>query len=653
MRRSSRFTLYVLLFILLLATSLRFVRITYQSYWNDEGNSRALAGYAAPDIIRSAAADIHPPGYYLALAGWRALMGESELALRGFSALAGVVLVALLYRLGREYFDQRAALMAALLGAVNPFLVYYSQEARMYELLAMLSAASFLLFSLWLKSSRPHPPTPSPERQERVQERGRGWGNWKLGVGYCLISAAGLYTHYAFPFVIIAQNLAALGGLLFHRRGHGLKRLAVWFGLQFFTLLLFTFWLPIALRQLTTWPATRASPSFFSALADTARYLALGRTIPTEQVWLALIAVGVLLLLGLRRGGQTITPLLWLAVPAGLTLAFGLLTEAFAKFLLVAVPPLCLLLGNGVIQGGRKKECFAGRRTLRATFYILRFALVFIVLYFTTLSLNNLYFDSTYFRDDYRGIARYVESIARTDDAVITISPNQVQAFEYYHRSGAEVFPLPHTRPPDRAETEQALDTIAATHSRIFVLFWGERQADPEGIVENWLNTNAFKAGDQWYGQVRLATYAVSEPATEMAVPSGARFGEDILLNGYTLQSETLTPNEILRITLFWQTDKMLKERYKVFVHLYAALDAPPVAQQDGEPGGGRFITSEWQPGVTIADNHGILLPPDLPPGDYTLVVGLYNLFDGTRLPITINDVAVGDRLELITITVK
>jgi hypothetical protein len=279
------------------------------------------------------------------------------------------------------------------------------------------------------------------------------------------------------------------------------------------------------------------------------------------------------------------------------------------------------------------------------------------ILYSTYLSLDRLYFNPAYFRDDYRGIARYVAGVARPGDAIITIAPNQIEAFGYYHRSGAEVFPLPHTRPLDEAETAAALADIAATHNRLFVLYWGDEQADPEHFVEDWLNTNTFKAGDEWYGQVRLATYAVAEPATEIAVRSGARFttpsGALITLDGFTLQSSTLAPGEILQITLFWQTDAALKERYKVFVHLYAAPDQPPPAQQDGEPGGGRAPADTWEPGKQYADNHGVLLPADLPSGEYTLAVGLYNLFDGTRLPIMLNGEAVGDRLELGIIAVR
>jgi hypothetical protein len=670
-----------LVLILALAAWLRFYRLEYQSYWNDEGNSRVLAGKSVSGILASAAADIHPPGYYLALKLWRGLVGETEFGLRSFSALTGLVLVALLYRLGREYFDAPAGIAAALLGAVNPFLIYYSQEARMYALLATSSAASFLLFSLWLKSTRPHPrpPAPPPSPRPLAEERGEGWrgprsgtapgrgvryrfGNWALGFGYCLISALGLYTHYAFPFVLVAQNLAALGGLLAHRRGNALKRFAAWVGLQAITLALFLPWLPTAIRQVTTWPAAREPHSFLSALADTARFLAFGRTIKTEEVTLGLVVVAVVLLLGLRRGGQTITPLLWLLVPAGLTLAFGLLTEAFSKFLLVAVPPLCLLVGNGLLarlkaQGAGRKE---NRRVLNLESWILNLGILLLgfgIFFFTYLSLNNLYFNPAYFRDDYRGIARYVEGIARPGDAIITIAPNQIEAFGYYHRSGAEVFPLPHSRPLDEAETAAALADITAAHDRLFVLYWGDEQADPEHFVEDWLNTNTFKAGDEWYGQVRLATYAVAEPATEIAVRSGARFttpsGAAITLEGFTLQSSALAPGEILQITLFWTTDAALKERYKVFVHVFAARDQPPPAQQDGEPVGGRAPTDAWEPGKQYADNHGVLIPADLPPGEYTLAVGLYNLFDGTRLPITQNGEAVGDRLELGTIEVR
>ena len=248
-------------------------------------------------------------------------------------------------------------------------------------------------------------------------------------------------------------------------------------------------------------------------------------------------------------------------------------------------------------------------------------------------------------------------SIQRPKDAILLIAPNQAEVFNYYHRSGAEVFPLPHNRPLDPAETARALDAIAAAHPRLFVLYWADQQADPGHFVESWLNAHAFTAGDTWYGQVRLTTYAVSAPAADIATPSGAQFEAGsqtrITLDGYALESATLSPGDILQLTLLWETNAPITERYKVFVHVYADPAQPPLAQQDGEPGGGLLITSGWTPGKRYADNHGVALPPDLPPGTYTLAIGLYNLFDGTRLALTQNGTAAGERLEIGTITIK
>src|SRR5579859_5372663 len=203
-----RLLFITLILFLSLAGWLRFYQLGAQSYWNDEGISLGLAGRDVPTVLSSAAADIHPPGYYLLLKVWHTLTGDSEFALRALSALSGLVLVALLYRLGRVYFDRLAAVAATFLGALNPFLVYYSQEARMYELAAALGAASFLLFSLWLRSSRPP---------------GSPYGNRRLAIAYCLVTAAGLYTHYAFAFVVLAENLAALGGLMAHGRAPSVR----------------------------------------------------------------------------------------------------------------------------------------------------------------------------------------------------------------------------------------------------------------------------------------------------------------------------------------------------------------------------------------------------------------------------------------------
>jgi hypothetical protein len=614
--------------LLLLATGLRFYRIEVQSYWNDEGNSRVLASRDVPTILRNAAADVHPPGYYLLLKFWRDATGETEFALRGLSALQGIVLVAVLFRLGKEWFGFWAGLIAALFGAANPFLVYYAQEARMYSQLALCSAASF-----WLLG-----------RLEKQRE------NWALVIGYVLVTALGLYTHYAFGFVGLAQGLIVVAKWLAQlRHTSHVSRFTLSSLLPpLACLLLFAPWLPTAYRHLTSWPAAREGRPLTEALAELARYLAYGRTIETASTVTGLIAVGAVILFAFAQHGVApgmLKALVWLLLPAGLTLGLGLLTEAFAKFLLVAVPPLCVLFAAAGAAAWP-----AQRRTLFLSVAGLGFLAA--IAWTSVTSLQNLYFDSRYYRDDYRGIAQHLQRLQREGDAVITNSPNQVEAFAYYYRDEARLFPLPDSRPLDKARTQSQLEAIAAAHQRVFVLYWGDTQADPEKFIEDWLNTHTFKAGEQWFGQVRLATYAVAQPASTPATITEAHFGDHIALEGYTLSASAFAPGDIAQLTFFWRTGATLTERYKVFLHLYAAVDAPPVAQTDSEPGGGLGLTTIWQPGQRVADNHGLLIPLDLPPGEYRLMAGLYNLNDGVRLPLTVDDTIVGDRFDLGLITV-
>jgi mannosyltransferase len=189
-----------MLLILLLATGLRFYRLDAQSFWNDEGNSARLSERTLPMIIEGTASDIHPPLYYVMLRGWRELVGDSEFGLRSFSAFAGILTVATTLALARYLYARSsrkrstavAVLIAGLLAAVNPTLVYYSQETRMYAMLALLGVLSTLILLRWLDAVRRRP--------------------WILA--YVLLTAAGLYTHYFYPVVLVLQGLVVVIWLL-------------------------------------------------------------------------------------------------------------------------------------------------------------------------------------------------------------------------------------------------------------------------------------------------------------------------------------------------------------------------------------------------------------------------------------------------------
>jgi hypothetical protein len=143
---------------------------------------------------------------------------------------------------------------------------------------------------------------------------------------------------------------------------------------------------------------------------------------------------------------------------------------------------------------------------------------------------------------------------------------------------------------------------------------------------------------------VRLAQYAVlGDAPTAPDVTVDARFGESITLTGYALSAAEVRPGDVLGVTLFWTTDAVLSARYKVTVQLLAP-DGRLVTQHDAEPGGDRALTTTWTPDEIVSDTHGLVIPPDLPPGDYTLIIGLYDLnAPQDRLPVTVDGEPVGD----------
>ena len=137
--------------ILALAAFLRFYRLGYKSLWYDEAWSITLAMKGLAQAYRELAGQIYPPFYQILLRLWVLAFGHTETAARSLSALMGWAAVAAVYWLARRIANQRVALIAALLLAVSPFHLEYSQEARGYSLLLLLTLLSFGSLLRWLE----------------------------------------------------------------------------------------------------------------------------------------------------------------------------------------------------------------------------------------------------------------------------------------------------------------------------------------------------------------------------------------------------------------------------------------------------------------------------------------------------------------------
>jgi mannosyltransferase len=133
--------------IFIVAAVIRIATINNQSLWADE----ALTAYEAPlpfgAMINTVLhTETTPPLYFVVIWFWTKVFGTSEVALRAISTIAGIATVAIAYQCARELVSRWAGVVAAALVAVNPYLVWYSQEARSYMLLVALTAAGFLWF---------------------------------------------------------------------------------------------------------------------------------------------------------------------------------------------------------------------------------------------------------------------------------------------------------------------------------------------------------------------------------------------------------------------------------------------------------------------------------------------------------------------------
>ena len=265
--------------VMALSALVRFIGIGKASLWHDEGYSLMMAAKTWAQIWHHTGLDVHPPLYYWTLHAWMLLFGDSEAAVRSLSAVLMVLVIPVMYDLVRRLFSEPAARLTALFVALGPFLVRYSQEARMYGMLTFIAAlATYLLV--------------------RAQQRG-GWIVWIL---YAVTVAAGLYTYYYVFFVIVFHwvymAVCAIWPRPSWRRARNTLLAPRWLAANALAVALWAPWIPTAYVQLTqiqsppwiqraTWetrrPASRSSSS--SPTSASSPPVARWRCCATRSFW--------------------------------------------------------------------------------------------------------------------------------------------------------------------------------------------------------------------------------------------------------------------------------------------------------------------------------------------------------------------------------
>lgn len=377
---ASRWAAPAALPLLVLLSLLLRSRQLHAGFWIDEGISVGIAHEhwtSIPHLLRQ---DGSPPLYYLLLGIWVRLFGDGEAATHTLSLCFGLACIPLAFFAGRAVFGRVTGLACALLAALDPFLTYYAQETRMYELEALLS-----LLVAWAYV-------------EGIVRARRAWIP-VLSVATALLA----YTHNWGLFTCI--GLAAATLIVVRDR---LKLFAVAAG---GVALLYAVWLPTLLFQAKhTGAPWSTSPSVHDLV------LSAGGVIGGDASYVAIALVGGAALAAVvqRGAAEERRPILALAVLAAATVAAAFVSSQLSpawtsRYFAVLFGPVVLLAGHGLVRARG-----LGVATLVAVVFI-----------WGGYSVKND-------KENARGITAGVAPYLKPGELIISTHPEQVPVLRYY-----------------------------------------------------------------------------------------------------------------------------------------------------------------------------------------------------------------------------
>jgi uncharacterized membrane protein len=621
----------------LLACALRLFQLGAQSLWYDEGFSAWLAAQQIDEITVRTAADIHPPLYYYLLHFWMLWCGQSEFSLRFMSLIPGVLLVPALFSLARRVVDEATGWIAALLAAVSPVGVWYSQEARMYMLLLLLTVLSSYIFWRW---------TEKPDR--------------KLWITLTLCNVLAVYLHFYAFFIIGFQLLyffiwwtrqETRWGILLA----GLTSSAI-VGAAYLPWARFVFDRLQADESYFegTLPVSEVLRKTFIMFSTGHTMLEADALLPAT-IFLVIAFIGWLIVGRLRRdtlpswddnpfrqsmkvgAAARLYLFLYLTVPFILLYAVSYARPKFhPRYLLIASPPFLILIAAALAF---MFMLFRQSQQARFRKRVLALALVgasgVLISSVSLTALWNLYTDPRFNKDDFRGAVAAIRANRGADEPTILVSGHMFPVYSYYDPGGHWVA-LPDTPTLSTSRVlgyNVANDLTAALSGRsgAWLLLWQNDVVDPGGFVPTILDGQATRLPQpRSFWGVQLLHYRIP-PGTvffdkpQIQHPASANYGGQVELLGYNGPSATMAADNGPQLTLYWRALADLTKDYQVALrvrdadgHLLGTLDARPATYN--------YPTTRWKNGDILFGTFNVALEPGTPPGNYRLEVTMYSV---------------------------
>lgn len=407
----------------LLAFGLRVYRLNFQSFWWDEVYVALVSHMPFPDWLNLVFTDerSHPPGFFFLMSLWTQL-GIGEFVVRYASVLWGTISTPLVYSLGARLAGRRVGVLSALLLALSPYHVWYSQEARMYAPQVFFALLSSYLFLRLLS---------------RIERR--------VFIAYAATSVAGLYVFYLFPLILLAQLFFLI--LELRRYPAAAKHWLIANGIAG------VLFLPWLIAILTTGGFARAAigwiqPAQWYDPPLSLYTLVVGTTNNPWNLfsWLAPLifaALGIFAVYAARRGpwlDRVKYSFLWLLVPFCLifiiSLPMGIPEKRSLysdRYLIPELPALIILVSFGAVRLSQRRP--------RLVLPVLALALLPLLA-----SLWGLYFNPAYARDDWHAADAYVASNADPAHDQVAMEASLTWPYSYYedlHLSRIVFYPDP------------------------------------------------------------------------------------------------------------------------------------------------------------------------------------------------------------------
>jgi 4-amino-4-deoxy-L-arabinose transferase-like glycosyltransferase len=614
-----------LLAIILIALAVRLHHLTYHSLWFDEAISVHWAKQPVPKILEvgfTLVEDRLPPLYYVLLKGWIALLGLSETSVRSLSVLMGTLLVPVVARLAADLFNRRVALSAAGLVALNPFLVWYSQEARMYAqavLFGVLAVWAGVRMSVLLAPLPPGRGTLLP-----VAQRGAGGKGLFYALLFVLCAVAGLYSHLYTAFLLPALGVWLVAVYPCRWR--------VWLFFVGCGVLIALAFAPLGMA---TWRFSGEAPPGdpWSNLGGRAWWLLQAFTLwkapaspmlqfalPAAVIFFALCACAKNARAGPKGRKGIMLTILLLVAPFGIaTVLLWRNHLAFfgERYFIVMVPWLLLLAGAGAVYVGD----WLGWHGIPSL----------LLLVLSALPLPGQW-SIPAAKEAWRQSAAYLAAHARPNDAIL-IHPDWVRyPFQFYYQGPGQTYAAFSTVTPE-TNLDGPLQGVVGEHPVIWLVESHLEGPDPGRRVEQWFAARYPLVTALYPPGVTLKAYAPGyqlETLPPSATPTEFEFDNGLRLMGYEAAEEVSAtdalfhpPSGWLHVTLYWAAARPITATTVPYVHLVGPEGVWGANLERANDALVLYPPTQWLPGRLIRHDVDVNLNPLTPPGRHHLVVGI------------------------------